>query len=355
MHQRLQPRGVFAAILAACVLTLSVASASRLAQADAVEAAGHAEFSYRTYRKWKLKLPEPMLAPVGPSIDFETGLGVKFATKLDGTRLSIDTDGDGETDTKAEGKEALITLIAKKGDKELPYSIRLQSAAGWRFTVSGAMVGKINGVKVQLIDQNLNGSYADFGADAMIVGRGKTACYLSRVANIGGQLFELSIAEDGTAIEYSPYTGDRGTLHLGNCKTNAKVLGAVVRSKDHAHSFELSGALAGLQVPAGTYEVIGGEIGLGQNRVKFDRGRSADITVPKGKTTEVAWGGPVTAEFAYQRAGDELHLSPEHVWYYGAAGEQYHAWTPVGKSPRFTISDKKTGREIAQSYFPGTC
>ena len=66
-------------------------------------------------------------------------------------------------------------------------------------------------------------------------------------------------------------------------------------------------------------------------------------------------GGPTRAEFAYQREGDEIVFSPAAVWYYGAAGEEYKDWNPVGKSPEFTIKDSNTGRVLASAIFPGTC
>ena len=79
------------------------------------------------------------------------------------------------------------------------------------------------------------------------------------------------------------------------------------------------------------------------------------MTVTANNDTSVGWGGPVKAEFAYKHEDQKVHLSPDRVWYYGDAGEQYHNWIPIGKSPKFTLSNKKTGREIAQAFFPGTC
>jgi len=96
-------------------------------------------------------------------------------------------------------------------------------------------------------------------------------------------------------------------------------------------------------------------IGLGESRVSMSTGRSVSFEVPSGGAKEISWGGPVRAEFAYRQSDEEVELHPDAVWYYGKHGEEYIGWNPIGKSPQFTFRNKKTGREIAQAYFPGTC
>ena len=105
----------------------------------------------------------------------------------------------------------------------------------------------------------------------------------------------------------------------------------------------------------GEYLLTSGHIGLGENRMQFRSGRARTLEINEGETTTFGWGGPVRAEFDYQRQGDQLVLSPEQVRYYGKAGEEYHSFFPRGESPKFTVRNLKTGREIAEAYFPGTC
>ena len=97
-------------------------------------------------------------------------------------------------------------------------------------------------------------------------------------------------------------------------------LSAVVQSGNKRFSFNMAKARQGMKVPVGGYKLVCGEVGLGESRVKMTGGRSKPIGVAKDQTKKVCWGGPVRAEFAYQRRGDKVHLSPDHVWYYGAAG-----------------------------------
>ena len=39
---------------------------------------------------------------------------------------------------------------------------------------------------------------------------------------------------------------------------------------------------------------------------------------------------------------------------YGAAGEQYSGWNPIGKSPEFTVKEKGSGAELARAVFAGS-
>ncbi len=313
------------------------------------------DLEYRTHRKWKLSLPAETFTPVGVGFPFEQSLGQRFAAKIEGTALVIDSDGDGTFDVKVEGTEGRVTLKGKTpSGRAFSYAVRLVEKGGWHFAAGGAATTKIDGVRVQIIDQNNNGSYADYGVDALVIGRSKAASFLSKALNVNGTLYEIDVAPNGSKITYAPFTGPTGTLKL-DVDTKAKVLGAVLKSVDGQYSFEMSRAKAGLLVPAGKYVAHSGELGIGANRMKFVRGRSKSMTVAADKPLVVGWGGPVKAEFDYQRKGDKVGLSPETVWYYGTQGEQYLAFKPLGKSPKFTFTNKKTGREIATAYFPGTC
>jgi len=313
------------------------------------------ELEYRTLRKWKLKLPAESFSPVGVGFAFEGTLGQSFPVRLEGTALVIDSDADGTFDVKVEGTEGRVTLKGKTSDgRAFSYAVRLKEQAGWQFAAGGVVTTTIDGVRVQIIDQNNNGSYADYGKDAMVVGRSKTASFLSKALSVGGKLYDIDVAADGSKISYKPFDGAKGTLNI-DVNTKAKVLGAVVRSLNGQYSFELARAKGAIPVPSGLYAVHSGELGLGANRMAFVRGDSKPIKVVADEPREVSWGGPVKAEFDYQRRGAQVGLSPDAVWYYGDKGEQYVKFSPLGKSPKFTFTDKKTGREIATAYFPGTC
>ena len=181
----------------------------------------------------------------------------------------------------------------------------------------GAMTGTVETgdgpVKVQIIDRNGNGSFTDFGADAMIVGRSSVATYLSRTVVIGGELYEIDLDEHATSIGLTPFGGSTARFDMtSDFTTNARLISAVVRSADGQHSFDLGRHAGAVAVPAGTYEIVGGRLGLGTQTVRVAPGRAESIEMATGETRTFEWGGPVAGEFLYQRSGDQVVLQPEH-------------------------------------------
>lgn len=323
-----------------------------------LSAQNEAAFEHRTYRKWSFDLPAATSAPVGQGIPIPHKNGENFAVEAKGTAVAVDIDGDQKTDVTVDADGGVVVLegTAQSG-RPFRYSARMNAGMkGWSFTTAGAQVGTINGQKVQLIDQNLNGRYDDYGVDAMVVGRTSVASFLSKVINVDGDLFEIDVAADGNSVSYAPYTGVRGTLDIhGACETKSKMVAAVVRSTDGRYSFELAKAIEGLKVPAGDYVLHSGAFGLGEGRVNFTQGRSRPMTVAAGEVSKPRWGGRLSGEFNYARQGGEVSFHPDHVWYFGTAGEQYVNFTPLGKSPIFAITDTRDQRELIRAQFPGSC
>lgn len=339
-----------------------IAPAANLPQEPSVPEAAPAtasvfavDLNYRGQRKWKIRLPAEEWKPVGTAFALKATHGFDFKTELAGTRLLVDTDGDGQTDVSVTGTTGFVTLRGKSGaGQPISYAVRLVNDKGWKFAPGGFLDGSIKGTRIRLIDQNNNGVFGDVGKDAMIVGASRIASYFSEVVNVGGALFTVAVAEDGTQLSCAPYVGATGTLHLA-CTTKGKVMAAVIRSADRKFSYDMAQATDGMMVPVAAYQLITGELGLGASRVTMTTGKSKAIAVGKNQTKQVCWGGPVQAEFAYQRGGGQVKLSPDQVWLYGAAGELYTGWNPLGASPKFTITEDSTGKEVAQAHFPGTC
>lgn len=318
--------------------------------------------SFRPIRDWDLLLPAEEFTPVRDGIPAGGGDGEPFATRLEGTSLWVDRDGDGEVDVEVEAQEPdepprLVVFQSERGGKRgLSYAVRLLSDGTWKYAPAGALVGTFRGTRLQLIDQNNNGSFADFGEDALIVGRGQAASFLSRVVHVGGELYRLKVAADGSHLDLAPYDGPSGTLDLtSELDSEAKVRAAVVQSTDGELSFELSGADGGLRIPAGEYALHSGQVVLGKARAELRQGRFAAVTVAAGERAVVEWGGPVEAEFDYERGGGRVVIAPWDIYYYGRAGEEYSNFMPLGTSPRFVVKAKDTGEVLVDAMFPGNC
>ncbi len=321
-------------------------------QQAAALAAGELTLKYKPARRWHYSLPAGSFAKVGGAIDLTAAGGAKFATAIEGSSLTVDTDGDGKTDVTVEGESGYVRLRTEAG---FDYSIRLKNEGqGWFYAASGARVGKLGATRITLIDQNGDGRYDGVGRDAMIVGSSRTACFLSRTVNVAGALHTLQVAPDGGSLRHTPYEGKAGRLDLARgWDAQARLQSAIVRSADGEHSFDLARHHEGLAVPAGEYVLHGGQLGLGKSTVRFRRGNAKPIVVAAGKTAAVLGGGPLSAEFAYQRRGDEVILTPDSLRWFGRGGEEYFAWKPFGKSPEFTIADSKVRKEIGKAIFTG--
>lgn len=338
---------------AAAIAVVGLTAASAVAQQE--QGPAEVELRYRTVREGQFELPSPESTNVATAFDFRATVGLSFAVESNGTGIRVDTDGDGVADVDVDGKEGSLTLRGERPTTGQPfqYAVRLQNqGGGWRFTSAGSLIGKIGNTKITLLDQNNNGSFADVGVDAMVVGRAKQASFLSEAVAVGDQLYAIEIDESLGRLRFSPWAGDIGTLDLASdLEAKGKLLSAIVISADRKHSFELSGGAT--PVPPGVYRLHAGKLGLGSAELGVRQGGAADLVVSAGRTVALDWGGPARAEFAYQRKGDQLILSPDQVWYFGDAGEEYFGWNPVGKSPEFFI--ESDGEVIATAIFPGSC
>jgi hypothetical protein len=319
------------------------------------------DLAFKPYQDWSILLPDEQFTKVGEGISFPHAGGERLKVKLEGTVLWVDRDGDGECEAKIEpmerGETGLMVFRTKSQDgADQSYAIRLSSDGTWSYSASGAMVGELAGQRLQLIDQNNNGRFDDYGADAMVVGRGKAASFLSRVVNVGGELYSIEVSADGARVDAKPYEGESGSIDLASeLETKARMRSVVLQSKDGELSFEVSKAKGAVELPVGEYSVHSGQVALGKGHAELRTGRMKSVTIAANATTTPAWGGPVEAEFKYHRSGDELTIGPREIWYYGRSGEEYTNFMPLGSSPTFVIKDKKTGEVLVDAKFPGNC
>jgi hypothetical protein len=323
-----------------------------------IHSAAHSEvveLKYKTYRDWDVVLPQQAFVRVSGDFSFPASSPSVFKSKVDGASLRVDRNADGELEAVIGGKEGLLTLNGKThtGEKFL-YALRLiKTNAGWGYSASGAALGMIDGQKIRIIDQNNNGRYDDYGADALLIGQGRYASFLSKVINVRGTLYSIDVSTDGRTLTYEPYSGARGTLDLTTqFATKGKLLSAIVRSSDGKHSFNMTGGP--MEIPAGQYVLYHGKIGVGRNVVTFSKGGVAPITVEAGAERSLAFGEPVNIKFDFVSQPGRVIIDPNLVSYVGRAGEVYGSWNPFGGSPQFDVRDTKTGKQIALAVFGGT-
>lgn len=306
--------------------------------------------SLKRHRAWAIELPDERFVPVGDGLELA---GRTFAAAREGSGLALDLDADGQTDVEITGDEGAALLRTADG---FAYPVRLKRGInGWFYATGGAMVGKRGNTRISILDQDGDGRYGEVGQDAVIVGRGGVASTLGQTLVVDEELFRVAVTSAGDALQLTPYEGATGMIEVADAfDGEGRVLSAVVQSADGTHVLDLAEARGPVPVPVGAWHLQSAKVGLGSMAVAVDRGFSKDMEVTSGEETTLAWGGPVRAEFAFQRQGAKVGFSPDAIWYYGENGERYATWFPVGDSPVFHLQDAETGEEYARAMFPGS-
>jgi hypothetical protein len=337
----------------ACVLLLTLCGSAFAAGTTTVP------LEPKAYRTFELLLPQERFADVGAGFLVPHGASDRFTTTLEGDRLRVDLDGDGTCEALVEGETGFVTLARTAADgRSLAYSVRLKREPGqaWTYSCGSAMVGRVDDVLIQVFDQNLNGRFDDYGVDAMIVGKSTVASFLSKVVAIGDRLVSVDVAADGSTLDVAPSRG----RHRHARSAHRLLLQGQARRRDRAQHgrrvlVRRARAKAGMKVPAGEYRLESGRLVLGESSATVRAGHSKPMVVAPDATLAVAWGGPVTAEFAAQRDGDQIGFTPWDIWYYGRLGEEYVDFMPLGASPTFAIKPRTAPEPILWVKFPGNC
>jgi hypothetical protein len=314
-----------------------------------------ADLSYKAVKKWEFNVPNEQWSDAASGLGIKHKNGDKFTAYRDGLalELSVDTDGDGKTDSEVKGAKGFLVLKADDvdGDK-LHYAVRFKiDGKQYKYATSGVMRGSLAGESITLIDQNNNGVWNEVGVDAMICGKGNAASYLSKIANLNGSLYEIEVSANGKHIDAKPYAGESGELSLRNgFKARGKIEAAVVNSTDGQYSFELAGS-ASLRVPVGSYKLAAGLASKSSEGVRIGAGKMKPLEVRAGAETSLEWGAPVVAEFTFGREGEAVKIEPSSLHYYGRAGEEYVEFLPQGASPKFLVYDERTEKLLKTGRF----
>ena len=346
MMSRGASRGLWAAVVP-CLLLAPSAPAEE-------SGARRIELATQAAQKWSYVLPAERWTSVGDEIpiahDGQSGFQVEVRGPL---KIAVDCDGDGRPETIVAGVKGFATLRGKDADGEpFTYPVRFANdGSGWKFSAGGFARGSVGGQPVVVIDQNNNGRYDDYGADALVIGSGEAASFLSKVIHVGGELYHFDIDPAGRHASVTPFEGPTGVIDAEKAfKSFGNLVAAVVTCD--SMSFNVADARGGMKVPAGTYKLAAGYAVRGTESVWIKSGRMPSIEVESGGKVEMAWGGPVVAEADVTRSGETIVVSA-NVKFYGQAGEEYHTFKPNAKSPKIIVVEKSTRRELTSGRFGG--
>ncbi|MEX1025858.1 MAG: hypothetical protein WD226_12365 [Planctomycetota bacterium] len=309
-----------------------------------------ATLSHKAQKKWGINLPAEHWITVDWSIALSGGL--EFPAEQTGAqKLSVDTNGDEKLDDDVKGKGGSLTLKGTTdADEKVEYTVRLRpKGKTWEWSAGSVQQGTVEGTKVSLIDMNGNGRYDDFGQDAYLVGNSSNAAFLSRVVNLGGNLYEFTPNALGTEVTTKPFTGETVMLDAtSEFEGKGKVVNAVFRDGDL--SFNVADEAKGMKIPAGTYRFEHGYVTKGSSTVTIGTGNMEPIELAPGAEHVVEWGAPIGGEFSYNQTGTKVTVNADFR-FFGKLGEEYKEFTPKGGGPKIFVKDKEKGDVLTKGRF----
>jgi hypothetical protein len=228
---------------------------------------------------------------------------------------------------------------------------------------AGSMVGELDGVRLQVFDDNLDGSYGSAPTafqqvgcadgsfqpdmDSLLVGDAKRAGPWSGIVQVGGGWYRLSALDEGVRLEATPLEVETGRLALDF--KGPKPTWVVVRGVDKledAYFDVVPGGKKGIEVPVGRYELLAGYVAKGKRKqtvkaLMLPGKNMRKWTVQPGETTKMELGGPFGFAFAVADDGDTVTVSGTSVAVSGRGGETYQRlWRCL---PRAEASVRKAG------------
>jgi len=136
--------------------------------------------------------------------DLRVGDGKRLQCKvIDGERIKVDVDGSGGFAKSIKRGEVLALKIRRASGGLQRHGIRMVNDVYGRpcLEPACAQVGRLKGTPIAVLDADLNGRYADYGRDVMVVGKLPYAFPLSKTVVIGRNLFRIDVAEDGASLK----------------------------------------------------------------------------------------------------------------------------------------------------------
>lgn len=277
-------------------------------------------------------------------------LGAGVATGDEKGYLLIDTDGDGKPETQIKSLDDSVTVKYKDGEVAAQASIKFRYRMGdgkrqYVWQRNSANTGKVGKSTVALVDDNGNGSFNQWGADALAIGKSPFASPLSEVANIDGTVYRVRVDAPGKTLWTKKYEGEVGSVDLVSGYKAFGKLNWLVLTSGPSVFIDVAGSKE-VQLPVGTYTIAMGEIGAGKMTAQIRNGTMAPIVVEAGKCTKVTWGMPVRFDFTYAINGGKVEIAWKDVRLVGAGKEEYYTFTPETITPKVEVKEDKTGKEL---------
>ncbi|NOT31583.1 MAG: hypothetical protein HOP15_14135 [Planctomycetes bacterium] len=281
-------------------------------------------------------------------------------------KAAVDLDGDGKGDvdipltgkiapvqvTLGEGAAqrgwAFLAVIGQQRDTFQGFTYNLgpdQATMNLYVAPAGSLVGALDGVRVQVIDDNFDGLYGSApkdwaydgllegvyqrDVDSVVVGEANFARPWSRLQKIGAAWYELQPNEAGTDISAARVEVASGTLQLD--MKGPPVPWLVVRGAGEKNDLFYDVAAGGtnkVEVPAGTYELFSGQVASGKKAqmlkaLVLPGANARSWKVGAGETVKLELGAPFVFDFKYAQNEESVTVEGPTIVVTGRGGETY--------------------------------
>lgn len=274
---------------------------------------------------------------------------------------------------------AALTTLGIQNDQYQNVQINLAPSTDYLSVYwlnAGSMVGEVGGVRVQVLDDNLDGIYGSpprtwqsVGLteglfqpemDSLVVGTEKRARPWSEFTKLGETWYRLEVERGGQELVATPTEVQTGFLSLdysGPTKPTWLIVQGAGRWENSF--FDLAAARGkGAEVPVGRYTLYYGEMRKGRRAQAMKTlilpGKNAQrYDVRPGEVTKVSMGAPYSFDFKFKASGGELVVPGRSVVVVGSAGERYERpWNAVA-SPEVSWREKGSRRSSKLESMPG--
>ncbi|MBI5779396.1 MAG: hypothetical protein HZA49_08060 [Planctomycetes bacterium] len=328
---------IFAGILGGACLIGTINATDKPADDKPADASEPIEASLVYSDDWavlsKISTPLPAITQINNNYvtipNPENQKGFRCVGEPDKARL--DTDGDEEFDTDIKSKEQFVAYKIKyPNELKMNYKVRFftsgKTPSGgplWSYQRACFMTAKTPLETFILIDDNTNGSYGDYGKDAIAIGSSKQAGPLSAVISVKGKFYKLEVqtlAElTGTQMKDPKFTGM--TLRLTPCEEETGKLDLVKNLKPPKGSpqaiiirrgedafFQLN-SKGETVLPIGEYYLVSA---IFTPRVRARTSEKPIAVIEKDKSVAPKWGAPFKLDInAFcEKGGTEIIVIP---------------------------------------------
>jgi hypothetical protein len=278
--------------------------------------------------------------------------------------VDLNGDGQGDVDIPLTGKIMPVQVTLGSGSAARPWGFlavigqQQDTYQGFRFNLgpdentmnlyvapAGSLVGTVEGVRVQVFDDNLDGRYgsepkdwAHIGlvegsyqhdVDSVLIGESKFARPWSRLHKIGAAWYELVTAESGVDLLATRSEVQSGTLQLDlkGLPVTWLVVRGVGDKKDLFYDVA-GGGTNKVEVPVGTYEIYSGQVASGKKaqamKAMILPGHSTRTwRVNAGETVKIELGAPFALDFKQTQTEESVTVEGPTILVTGRGGETY--------------------------------